>query len=156
MELRSVKEEVKKEYPKMGQVKNKKLKKCIPSRWYKMGLTSFMLGLILKNTAYATSPTKINDKTEGSSSSVVGEMVVTDQTAGETTVMISHYIAIGGIVISIIGIIISLIFIIKNAVSNKKNNSENNNSQKPKNTIIIPIILLIIFIEALVVSILFL
>ena len=27
MELRSVKEEVKKEYPKMGQVKSKKLKK---------------------------------------------------------------------------------------------------------------------------------
>lgn len=32
MELRSVKEEVKKEYPKMGQVKSKKLKKCIPSK----------------------------------------------------------------------------------------------------------------------------
>ena len=53
MELRSVKEEVKKEYPKMGQVKSKKLKKCIPSKWSKIGITSFVLGLMLKNTAQA-------------------------------------------------------------------------------------------------------
>ena len=47
MELRSVKEEVKKEYPKIEQVKSKKLKKCIPSKWTKMGITSFVVGVIL-------------------------------------------------------------------------------------------------------------
>lgn len=75
MELRSVKEEVKKEYPKIEQVKSKKLKKCIPSKWTKMGITSFVVGLILKNTAYATESTQIIDgNIKGPSSHIVGGM----------------------------------------------------------------------------------
>lgn len=53
MELRSIKENEKKEYPKLKEVKSKKLKKCIPSKWSKIGITSFMLGLILKSNVYA-------------------------------------------------------------------------------------------------------
>lgn len=74
MELRSVKEEVKKEYPKIEQVKSKKLKKCIPSKWTKMGITSFVVGLILKNTAYATESTQIDGNIKGSSPDIVGGM----------------------------------------------------------------------------------
>ena len=74
MELRSVKEEVKKEYPKIGQVKSKKLKKCIPSKWTKMGITSFVVGLILKNTAYATESTQIDGNIKSSSTDIAGGM----------------------------------------------------------------------------------
>ena len=70
MELKSIKEEAKKEYPKMGQVKSKKLKKCIPSKWFKIGITSFVLGLMLKNTAQAIEIQQDLDVIEGGMTTV--------------------------------------------------------------------------------------
>lgn len=92
MELRSVKEEVKKEYPKMGQVKSKKLKKCIPSKWSKIGITSFALGLILKNTAYATENTVVDSKAD-----IVGELTQVSPKVPEV-----NYMCITAIVLSIV------------------------------------------------------
>lgn len=70
MELKSIKEEAKKEYPKMGQVKSKKLEKCIPSKWFKIGITSFVLGLMLKNTAQAIEIQQDLDVIEGGMTTV--------------------------------------------------------------------------------------
>ena len=93
MELKSIKEGTKKEYPKMGQVKSKKLKKCIPSKWSKIGITSLALGLILKNTAYATESIQINGNIESSSSDIAGGMVGPSPTVSNATNLIC-YIAI--------------------------------------------------------------
>ena len=70
MELKSIKEEAKKEYPKMGQVKSKKLEKSIPSKWFKIGITSFVLGLMLKNTAQAIEIQQDLDVIEGGMTTV--------------------------------------------------------------------------------------
>lgn len=101
MELKSIKEETKKEYPKMGQVKSKKLKKCIPSKWFKIGITSFVLGLMLKNTAYATESTQINGNIESSSSDIVGGMVGPSPTVEPATHLISDIICCVAIILSI-------------------------------------------------------
>lgn len=101
MELKSIKEETKKEYPKMGQVKSKKLKKCIPSKWSKIGITSFALGLILKNTAYATESTQINGNIESSSSDIAGGMVGPSPTVSHATNLISDIICCVAIILSI-------------------------------------------------------
>ena len=70
MELKSIKEEAIKKYPKMGQVKSKKLEKCIPSKWFKIGITSFVLGLMLKNTAQAIEIQQDLDVIEGGMTTV--------------------------------------------------------------------------------------
>ena len=75
MELRSIKEEIKK-YPKMGQVKNKELKKCITGKWSKIGITSFVLGLILENTAQAVDVVPVLDPVKSPVRSISNELFV--------------------------------------------------------------------------------
>lgn len=75
MELRSVKEEIKK-YPKMGQVKSKELKKCITGKWSKIGVTSFALGLILENTAQAVDVVPVLDPVKSPVRSISNELFV--------------------------------------------------------------------------------
>ncbi len=99
MELRSIKEEVKKEYPKMGEVKSKKLKKCIPSKWSKIGITSFVLGLILKNTAYATESIQTDNDVKAVLS---GEIATPSPTVGVSRELESFFNMV--IVVSIVSI----------------------------------------------------
>ncbi len=98
MELKSIKEETRKEYPKMGQVESKKLKKCIPSKWSKIGITSFALGLILKNTAYATEYTAVDSD---SKADIVGGMTSSSPTVEPATHLISDIICCVAIILSI-------------------------------------------------------
>lgn len=106
MELRSIKEEVKKEYPKMGEVKSKKLKKCIPSKWSKIGITSFVLGLILKNTAYATESIQIDGNIKSSSTDIAGGMTYQSEiTRSPATELINNISTVAIVVMSVASLI---------------------------------------------------
>ena len=106
MELRSIKEEVKKEYPKIEQVKSKKLKKCIPSKWTKMGITSFVVGLILKNTSYATESTQIDGNIKSSSTDIAGGMTYQNEiTRSPATELINNISAVVIVVMSVVSLI---------------------------------------------------
>ena len=54
MEIRNVVNEVKNEYPKMKQVSKRNLSNNIPSKWLKMGLSSIVIAMIMKNKVFAT------------------------------------------------------------------------------------------------------
>ena len=54
MEIRNVTETPKKEYPKMNQITEKKLRDTIPNKWLKVGLSSLMIAMLMKNNVLAT------------------------------------------------------------------------------------------------------
>ncbi len=54
MEIRSVENEVKNEYPKLKQVSKKHLLNSIPNKWMKVGLSSLGITMIMKSYAFAT------------------------------------------------------------------------------------------------------
>ena len=60
MEIRSIVNEVKNEYPKLEQVSKKHLLNSIPNKWIKVGLSSLGIALIMKNNVFALSPSDIN------------------------------------------------------------------------------------------------
>ena len=53
MEIRKIENEIKNEYPKMEQITNKRLKKSIPDRWGKLGLSSLLINILIKNNTFA-------------------------------------------------------------------------------------------------------
>lgn len=56
MEIRNVVNEVKNEYPKMDEVSKKYLANSVPSKWLKVGLSSLVIAMVMKNKAFAVSP----------------------------------------------------------------------------------------------------
>lgn len=56
MEIRSIVNEVKNEYPKLEQVSKKHLSNSIPNKWIKAGLSSLGIAIIMKNHVFAVSP----------------------------------------------------------------------------------------------------
>ena len=54
MEIRNVVNEVKNEYPKMNQITKKHLKDTIPNKWLKVGLSSLVIAMLMKNDVLAT------------------------------------------------------------------------------------------------------
>ena len=61
MEIRSIVNEVKNEYPKLEQVSKKHLSNSIPNKWIKVGLSSLGIAMIMKNHVFATiSPMDFN------------------------------------------------------------------------------------------------
>ena len=59
MEIRNVVNEVKNDYPKMEQVSKKKLTKSVPNKWMKMGISSFVMSILMKSKSFALSPSDI-------------------------------------------------------------------------------------------------
>ncbi len=53
MEIRSIVNEVKNEYPKLEQVSKKHLSNSIPNKWIKTGLSSLGIAIIMKNHVFA-------------------------------------------------------------------------------------------------------
>lgn len=117
MEIKCIKKEKVVEYPKMNEVNNDKLKRCIPNKWMKLGITSFIFEVVLKNKAFAT--------TFGQE--ISGDVVAVDSfpplVNGGTTSAYMNYGIIGGtiifFVISIIGVIITKVKLNKNKENNK-------------------------------------
>lgn len=57
MEIRNVINEVKNDYPKIGQISKKHLSNSIPKKWLNVGLSSFGIAMIMKNQVFALSST---------------------------------------------------------------------------------------------------
>lgn len=60
MEIKNVVNEVEKEYPKMEQVCKRHLAKSIPSKWIKVGFSSLVIAMIMKNKVSAVSLSDFN------------------------------------------------------------------------------------------------
>jgi len=58
MEIKCVKKE-KIEYPKINEISNKKLKACIPNKWIKLGVTSFLFNIVMQSKAFALASSEI-------------------------------------------------------------------------------------------------
>lgn len=56
MEIRNVVNDVKNEYPKIEQIKQKHLKDNIPNKWKKIGISSLVIAMMTKNNVFALSP----------------------------------------------------------------------------------------------------
>ena len=55
MEIRNVVNDVKNDYPKMEQLSKEHLKSTIPNKWLKVGLSSFVITMMMKNKVLASS-----------------------------------------------------------------------------------------------------
>ena len=55
MEIRNVVNEVQNDYPKMEQVSKKKLTKSVPNKWVKIGISSFVMSILMKSKSFAYS-----------------------------------------------------------------------------------------------------
>ncbi len=53
MEIRNVVNEVQNDYPKMEQVSKKKLTKSVPNKWVKIGISSFVMSILMKSKSFA-------------------------------------------------------------------------------------------------------
>ena len=55
MEIRNVIKEVKNEYPKIKKISKENLLNNIPNKWLKVGISSLVISMIMKNKAFAAS-----------------------------------------------------------------------------------------------------
>ena len=55
MEIRNVVNDVKNDYPKMEQLSKEHLKSTIPNKWLKVGLSSLVITMIMRNKVFASS-----------------------------------------------------------------------------------------------------
>lgn len=75
MEIRNVVNEVKNDYPKMEQVSKKKLTKSVPNKWMKMGISSFVIYILMKSKSFAFSPSDIPTANQATSGGIVATPV---------------------------------------------------------------------------------
>ena len=108
MEIRNIENEVKKEYPKMEQISKKRLTKCIPEKWKKLGLSYVLINMMIKSKVLAMSVTEI--KTIESGTTHVGlSPVHTPSYVVITTIEKTPIIGIGAMIFFIEGIIFRII-----------------------------------------------
>ena len=138
MEIRSVKNEVRAEYPKINEISKKTLKKSIPTKWLKIGLTSWMLSVITRGQVFAISEQMINTEISGGVPVVTAGVI---QTPMYVKVINLAAPIIGGL--SLITFLASLIIIIKTKRKMKKENKQEKIKKKYKVLLIISIILLL-------------
>ena len=134
MEIKRVEKEeiIQNNYPKMEQISNEKLKKSIPSNWKKLGITSFIMGIIIKGKVLAVNIEDID----------IDEVRV-EQLAG--AIKTPSYSVIGIIqVISTIGILVGIFIILFNKFRNKKRNEKKKIKKGIKIFLIVCIILFIL------------
>lgn len=129
MEIRNVTETPKKEYPKMNQITEKKLRDTIPNKWLKVGLSSLMIAILMKNNVLATSDPMMD---------IAGGMTV----IVDTPLYVQICPAVQ--VLSIIVFIISGIAILKTKSKAKKQNETKKVKKWIKAIFIISILLFIL------------
>lgn len=129
MEIRNVTETPKKEYPKMNQITGKKLRDTIPNKWLKVGLSSLMIAMLMKNNVLATSDPMMD---------IAGGMTV----IVDTPLYVQICPAVQ--VVSIIVFIISSIAILKTKSKAKKQNETKKVKKWIKAIFIISILLFIL------------
>ena len=134
MEIKCVKKD-KIEYPKINEISNKKLKTCIPNKWIKLGVTSFLFNVLMQSKAFAITPSGISP-----------DVMVT---AGVVSCYnpIYNYVRGGCNIISLISVLTFLISAIMIIIKKSKAKKQDENikvSKKIKIVLIISIILLIL------------
>ena len=78
MEIRNVVNEVKNDYPKMEQVSKKKLTKSVPNKWMKMGISTFVMSILMKSKSFANTTIngiEINPANQATSGGIVATPV---------------------------------------------------------------------------------
>lgn len=101
MEIKSVEKE-KAQYPKSHEINNKQIKRCIPIKWLKLGITTAIFEIIMKSKVNAVDMIATIDTTISGDEKVIHS--VYSPVAG-----ITRMAAIVMFVISIIGLILSKI-----------------------------------------------
>ena len=102
MEIKCIKKEKVVEYPKMNEINNNKLKRFIPDKWMKLGITSLIFEIVQKNSVFASTMgqmiggTTTTTDSYSSSSSKMKEM---------TSAYMNHGIIGATIIFFVIGII---------------------------------------------------
>ena len=128
MELKSVENKVKNEYPKINQIDEEKLKSSILGKWQKFGLSSFVIGMLATKSAFASN--RVSEiVTEIDGPDIVGGMTG----PGEKLNSIGSVIGKAGnclIPIAIIGIIVCIINIIYTKIKFKNTDNENQENKK--------------------------
>ena len=103
MELRSINEEKEVNIPQKGEVNASKLKKMIPTKWIKLGLSGFVFSLIMCNKSKAISLIDVQPVTSGTIARYNPILEMTEKAQN-----------IAGWTSLIIGIITLILFIIRN------------------------------------------
>lgn len=148
MELKSIENKVKNEYPKINQIDEEKLKSSILRKWKKFGLSSFVIGMIATNSAFASNEVpELVAEIDGPD--IVGGMTGPD----DNLIRIGSIVGKVGdclILIAIIGIIACIISIISTKIKLKKTDNENQENKKITIKNSIKIILLVSIILLLI------
>lgn len=142
MEIKSIEKHIEVNYPKQNEISNKKLKKSIPKKWSKLGITSFVFSLLLKEQAYAVSTNNVE---------IMGFL----PTNSPAPVPQLHYMQIICTPLSIIfgiAVLINLILIIRFKLKAKKENKKIKLPKKLKISLIISIIVLIMSLIGLLIA----
>ncbi len=139
MEIKSVKNEVKNEYPKIEQVSKKHLKSKIPNKWLKVGMSSLVIAMITQNKALATSNADINFN----SMDIAGGVPVAIPMPIEICIKVCPIVEI----ISIVMFIITGLNILITKIKSKK---QNENKKVKKWVKVIFVISIIVFILSII------
>lgn len=137
MEIRNVVTEVKNEYPKMKGINKKHLANNIPTTWQKVGLSSFVIAMLMKNRAFA------------SSASDATNTLASVDSAGAVTVVSTPIIICYYYVCPILQVISSILFIVTGLsilITKIKAKKKNEPKKVKKWLIVLFIISIILFI----------
>lgn len=132
MEIRNIEENVKINYPTSDELSTKNLEQSIPKKWCKLGINSFVFGLLSTKKVFAISPSEINPSLSGG--------------APMPAPTIFTYIAEASfvvLVVTAITFLISVLLFIKNKIKAKKENKKIKISKKLELSIIISGILFV-------------
>ena len=138
MEIRKVVNEVKNEYPKMEQVKKKRLQSSIPNKWIKLCLSSLGIPIVMRNNISLASDIDI-----------AGDVAVPVDIAGDIQMAIPLHVQVCNTTCSIVQIISIVTFIITglSILITKIKSKKQNETKKVKKWIkVIFIISIILFI----------
>lgn len=117
MEIKCIKKEKVVEYPKMNEINNNKLKRFIPDKWMKLGITSLIFEIVQKNRVFASTMGQmiggITTTTDSYSSSKMEEMTSAYMNYGIIGATIIFF------VIGIIGVIVTRSKLNQNEEDNK-------------------------------------
>ena len=133
MEIKSVEQQKRIEYPRINEISNIKVKHSIPDKWLKFGITSFLFNILMKSNTFATNISEIDPEI----------------TAGELPYYNPVYNSIkaGCNIVSFISaltFIISVVLVMYKKIKFKKQDNKFKISKKLKIVLILSIILFIL------------
>ena len=139
MEIKGIEKE-KVEYPTIDEISDKKLKASIPKKWTKLGITSVLFDILMKNKVFARTAEEMHELIQILEPRSSGGVVVPEEPA----ISISREIFLIIRSISIIAFVISTIMIVNTKIKSKKQKESIKISKKIKIVCITSVILFFI------------